>query len=127
MSSHRPTISVPVVNATVITAKPITVTVLSPASPKEAKKVYTKAEALAVLSRGTPFTLVQPGKSTLIVAWLAGEDGVLGTLYYNAAGDVSGRSEHCIPVHTITDLYLGNLHFPSSTQPDRAPVHLWTR
>ena len=100
---------------------------LAAAAPREVKKVYSKDEAVSVLCRGTPFTLVSPPvgsqqpRSTLIVAWLAPTDGVLGTLYYNQAGDSSNAGAHSIPVHTISDIYLGNLNFPYNSQhADRA-------
>ena len=103
------------------------ISITSPtAAPREVKKVYTKDEAVAALCRGMPFTLVSPPvgssqpRSTLIVAWLAPTDGVLGTLYYNQAGDSSNSGAHSIPVHSISDMYMGNLNFPYSPQSDRA-------
>ena len=107
------------------TVKAVTVT-SSTAAPREPRKVYTKDEAVSVLCRGMPFTLVSPPvgsnqpRSTLIVAWLAPTDGVLGSLYYNQAGDSSNSGSHSIPVHTITDIYLGNLNFPYTQHADRA-------
>ena len=113
----RPTSAVPSLSST----KPIPIATISPSAPREVKRVYSKDEANAVLSRGTPFTLVTPSRSLPIVCWLSLEEGVLGTLYYNPAGDGSDRAEHSIPVHTISDIYLGNLRFPAyPTTPDRA-------
>ena len=109
----RPTSAVPSLTST----KPIPITSASPSALREVKKTYSKDEASAVLSRGTPFTLSTPSRSLPIVCWLNAQEGVLGTLYYNPAGDGSDKAEHSIPVHTITDTYLGNLRFPASSQP----------
>ena len=92
----------------------------APAASKEPKRDYSKEEAVAVLSRGVPFTLIggsDPAVPTasLIVAWLSANDGVLGSLYYNTAGNGAAHAEHSLPVHGITDLYLGSLNFPSPT------------
>ena len=119
----RTTVAIPSLNTVGVKAIPIST---ATAAPREIKKAYTKDEAVGVLCRGMPFTLVSPPvgsnqpRSTLIVAWLAPTDGVLGSLYYNQAGDSSNSGSHSIPVHTINDIYLGNLNFPYTQHADRA-------